>query len=116
MKHLKTGRKFGRMRGQRHAFLNTLAANMIRREKITTTEARAKELRGVVERMVTHGKKQDLAGMRLLLKKLPKAQAYKVHHDIAPRYKSRKGGYTRITKGVKLRTGDAAPMATIEFV
>ena len=116
MKHLKKGKKFGRKKGQRAAFIKGLAANMIQREKIVTTETRAKALRPVVERMITHGKKQNLAGLRLLMRKLPKIQAYKMQHEIAPKYKERSGGYTRITKQTKRKQGDGAKMATIEFV
>lgn len=116
MKHQKEGRKFGRKRGQRAAFKKGLAANLIVRRKITTTEARAKEIRPIVERYVTHAKKQNLASLRFLLAKLPKAAVYTLYHDIAPKYAERKGGYTRITKLVKRRVHDAAPMAVIEFV
>lgn len=116
MRHLKKGRKFGRKRGKRKAFLAGLAANLIRRGSVLTTEARAKEIRPVAERLVTYGKRGDLTGLRTLLKKLPKKEAYKMHHEIAPRYKERSGGYTRITKLVKRRLGDAARMARIEFV
>lgn len=116
MRHLKKGRKFGRKKGQRKAFTAGLAANLIRRGSVITTEARAKEIRSVAERFVTYGKRQDLAGLRLLMKKLPKKDAYKMHHEIAPRYKERSGGYTRVTKLTKRRVGDAAKGAKIEFV
>ncbi|MAF79477.1 50S ribosomal protein L17 [bacterium] len=116
MRHLKKGKKFGRKRGQRKAFKKNLAVSLIRHGKITTTEARAKEVRRIVERLITHGKKQDLASLRRLMQKLPKAEAYKLHHEIAPKYKDRKGGYTRITKHTKVRQGDAAKRATIELV
>ncbi len=116
MRHGKEGRKFGRKRGQRRAFVKGLAANLIVRRKMTTTEARAKEVRPVVERLVTHAKKQNLASLRFLLSKLPKNAVYTLYHDIAPKYASRKGGYTRITKLAKRRVHDAAQMAVIEFV
>lgn len=116
MRHLVKGRKFGRKRGPRRAFLKTLAANFIRKEKILTTEARARELRPLVERFVGYGKRQNLAGLRRLIQKLPKEAAYKVYYEIAPRYEGRRGGYTRIVKRVKARQGDGAKMATIEFV
>ncbi|HXF43927.1 MAG TPA: 50S ribosomal protein L17 [Candidatus Paceibacterota bacterium] len=116
MRHLSKGKKFGRKKSERRAFLKTLAANFIKKEKILTTEARAKELRGIVERMVGYGKNQNLAGLRLLMKSLPKEAAYKMYHEIAPRYASRRGGYTRIVKRAKARQGDGAKMATIEFV
>lgn len=116
MKHLKKGRKFGRGRGQRKAFLRILADNLVRQERIVTTEARAKELRPFIERLVTYGKKQNLHGLRLLLQKLPKDSAYKMHHEIAPRYKERSGGYTRIVKQGVRRKSDAAKKAIIEFI
>lgn len=116
MRHLNKGRKFGRKRGERRAFLRILAGNFIVRRRITTTEARAKEIRPIVERYVTHAKRQDVASLRLLLSKLPKNAVYALYHDIAPKYADRKGGYTRITKMVKMRKHDAAKMAVIEFV
>ncbi len=116
MRHLKKGKKFGLKAGPRKAFMRNLAGNLIQQERVTTTEARAKELRRFVERMVTHGKKQNIASLRLLISRLPKSAAYKVYHDLAPRYGERKGGYTRITKQTKRRVHDASKMATIEFV
>ena len=116
MRHLKKGKKFGRKTGQRKAFMKGLAANLIRHGKITTTEARAKELRSLAERLVTYAKKDEVAGLRLLLKHLPKKEAYTMLHNIAPRYKERKGGYTRIIKHAARRKGDAAKTAIIEFV
>ncbi len=116
MRHLKKGRKFGLKRGKRKAFLKLLAYNFIKHEKINTTEARAKELRMLVERFVTYGKKQNLSGLRLLIKKLPKEMAYKMFYEVAPKYKNRNGGYTRIIKHSEKRVGDAAKTATIEFV
>ncbi|MEK7169484.1 MAG: 50S ribosomal protein L17 [Patescibacteria group bacterium] len=110
------GRKFGLKKGPRRSFLRILANNLVSHEKITTTEARAKELKGIVERYITYGKQQNLAGMKLLLEKLPKAAAYKVYHEIAPRYKERKGGYTRVVKTVTPRKHDGSKMAVIEFV
>lgn len=116
MRHLKRGRKFGRERGVRRAFLRNLAAHLILRGAITTTEARAKELRKVVERYVGYGKKQNIAALRLLIEKLPRTAAYKVYHDLAPRYRDRRGGYTRVLKRAKARTRDGSKMARIEFV
>lgn len=116
MRHMHKGRKFGLKKGPRRSFLRILANNLVSHEKITTTEARAKELKGIVERYITYGKQQNLAGMKLLLEKLPKAAAYKVYHEIAPRYKERKGGYTRVVKTVTPRKHDGSKMAIIEFV
>lgn len=81
-----------------------------------TTVARAKELKPIVERFITYGKKQNLHALRLLMKKLPREAAYKVYHEIAPRYLERKGGYTRIVKQSKRRVHDGSKMAYIEFV
>jgi large subunit ribosomal protein L17 len=86
------------------------------KEKIETTEPRAKEIRPLVERFVSVAKKQQLAGLRMLLSKLPKESAQKLFYEIAPRYKERAGGYLRITKEAKHRKRDAAPLAIIEFV
>ncbi len=116
MRHLKKGKKFGRKRGERKAFMKGLASNLILHRKMTTTAARAKEIRPLVERYVTHAKRQNLASLRFLLSKLPKDSVYALYHDIAPKYAGRTGGYTRITKLGKRRTNDGAEMATIEFV
>ncbi|MGC9611234.1 MAG: 50S ribosomal protein L17 [Minisyncoccia bacterium] len=116
MKHAHKGRKFGLKTGQRRSFLRILSNNLISHGRIKTTEARAKELKTIVERYVTYGKKQNLSGLKLLLQKLPKAAAFKVYHEIAPRYKDRKGGYTRVIKQAVPRKHDGSKMATIEFV
>lgn len=116
MRHRKQGRKFGRKCGDRKAFIRILAGNLIRHGSIQTTEARARELRMFVERYISYGKKQNLAGLRLLMEKLPKRAAYIVYHTLAPRYGDRRGGYTRIIKQAKTRKQDSARMARIEFV
>lgn len=116
MRHLKKGKKFGLKKGRRKAFMRILVNNLVMKEKIRTTEARAKALRPEVERMVTYAKKQNVAALRLLMRRLPKQAAYKLYHDLAPRYKERKGGYTRIVKHLKPRKNDASKMATISFV
>lgn len=109
-------RKFHRLRGQRRAFFKGLANNLIMKEKMTTTVARAKEIKPLVERFVSIAKKQQLAAFRLLLSKLPKAAAQKLYYEIAPRYQARAGGYLRIVKEAKARKRDGAPTAKIEFV
>ncbi len=116
MRHLKKGRKFGRKKGERRSFLKTLASNLVRDERILTTEARAKEIKPLVDRLVTRAKRQDLAAMRFLLRSLPKSSAYKLYNEIAPRYKGRRGGYTRVLKVSKTRKSDGARMAYVEFV
>jgi len=116
MRHLKEGKKFGRKKGQRKAFMKGLAVSLVRHEKIMTTETRAKELRRLAERLITHGKKPGVASLRLIRTYLPKKEALKMKEVIAPRYVNRKGGYTRIIKQGLRRKGDAAKTATIEFV
>ena len=87
------------------------------REKLTTTEARVKELRPLVEKLVTLGKKQNLAAMRLLAARLSsKKVAEKIYYEIAPRFKDRAGGYTRIVKTAKFRKKDGSRLAAIEFI
>ncbi len=116
MRHLNQGKKFGRERSERKAFMTGLVSNLIQRERVTTTETRAKEMRRVIERFITYGKKKDVAGLRLLMKRLPKKSAYKLFHEIAPRYEARKGGYTRVRKLVAWRKQDGSRKAIIEFV
>jgi large subunit ribosomal protein L17 len=109
-------RKFHRITGRRRLFKQVLVANFIKKGKITTTIARAKEIRPIVERFITVGKKGSLASFRTLLAKLPKDAAGKMFYEIAPKYKDRKGGYTRIIKTAKARKRDGSEMAVIEFV
>lgn len=116
MRHHSNVRKFGRKKGQRRAFMKGLASNLILSERIITTEARAKELRPFMERLVTHAKTQTLTSLRLLLRYLPKARAYKLFHEIAPRYAHRRGGYLRIHKLTVARRNDGGKRASIEFV
>lgn len=116
MRHLKEGKKFHRTKGQRVAFLKGLARNVVVNGKITTTDVRAKETKRYVDSLVTVAKKQNLASLRLLLSQLPKPAAMKLFYDIAPRYANRAGGYTRVLKVSRLRTGDGASMSVVEFV
>jgi len=104
------------MQGQRRAFMKGLAQNLIIKEKIQTTDARAKAIRGPVEKLVTLARRQDLPSLRLLLSRLPKKAAMKLYYEIAPRYKGRAGGYLRIKKLAILRKRDSAKQAIIEFV
>ncbi|MEK7621752.1 MAG: 50S ribosomal protein L17 [Patescibacteria group bacterium] len=116
MRHHNHNRKFGRERNQRRAFLRSLAVNLIAHGKIKTTTARAKELRPLIEKMVTRAREGDLLARRLLLARLGRPEAMqKLVTDIAPRYKERRGGYTRITK-LPVRLSDGSPQALIEFV
>ena len=90
--------------------------NLIMENKIQTTEARAKEIRPMIEKLVTVAKKGDLAALRLLMKRIPKDSAYKLYNEIAPKYKDRNGGYLRIVKTSELRKRDGSAKVVIEFV
>lgn len=115
--HAKKGRKFSRLRGPRAAFLRNLGNDLIRTGKIETTEARAKEIRPRVERLVTFAKEQTLASRRHILSRVGNAKvADKLYAEYGPRYADRKGGYLRITKLAQSRKRDGARMARIEFV
>lgn len=116
MRHGKEGRKFGRKRAERRSFITGLIHNLIMEDKITTTEARAKEIKAKAEKLVTVAKKNDLAALRLLERRLPKVSAYRLYHEVAPRYRSRRGGYLRIKKTTARRQRDNAPQVIIEFV
>lgn len=109
-------RKFGRRSGPRRAMLRNLVTSMILAEKIVTTEAKAKQIRSITEKMVTLGKRNDLHARRQVLAYLLDENAVtKLFENIAPRYEDRQGGYTRILK-LGPRRGDAAPMAILELV
>lgn len=117
MRHGNNVRKFGREKTQRKALLNSLALNLIVREKITTTEPKAKELRPFIEKLITSAKKGDLATRRTITAKLASKGrgAKKLFDVIAPKYKDKNGGYTRVMK-LGARKSDGAKMAVIEFV
>ncbi len=115
MKHGKKNRKFGRKQGQRKALLKILASNLILAEKIKTTEAKAKELRPFVEKLITKSKNNNLLSIRYLSRYLPEKIRKKIIEEIGPRYKERAGGYTRIIKLTPRKT-DNAKMAIIELV
>lgn len=116
MKHHAGMRKLGRERNQRKALLRSLAVNLIRDGRIKTTEAKAKELRPFIERLVTHAKSDTISARRLVAARLGgESKATKLFTTIAPKFKDRQGGYTRIVK-LSPRSGDQSPMALIEFV
>ncbi len=115
MRNLKKGRKFHRERDQRKALLRTLAVSLIMKEKIKTTEAKAKELSPFVQKKITRAKKGDLASRRYLLSLFPEKVVKKLVDDLGVRYKERPGGYTRIIK-LGQRKSDGAEMAIIELV
>jgi len=116
MRHLKAGRKFGRTSAHRKALFRNLVGALIQRERISTTLAKAKELRGKVEKTITLGKKGTLHARRQAFKLAPQKDTIrKVFGSLAERYAKRPGGYTRIIK-IGPRRGDNAPMAYIELV
>ena len=116
MRHLKTGRKFGRTSAHRKALFRNMVTALIDRERIRTTLAKAKELRGKVEKTITLGKKGTLHARRHALKLVAdKDSLKKIFGPLAERYANRPGGYTRVIK-LGHRLGDDAPMAFIELV
>lgn len=117
MRHHNSVRKFGRKSNVRRALLRSLALELIQHGRITTTEAKAKEIRPYVEKIVTKAKTNTVASKRLLLSRLfnNADQVNKLFTEIGPKYKNQLGGYTRIMK-LPPRKGDAAKMAIIEFV
>ncbi len=115
MRHHKSTKKFGRPKNQRNALVASLARSLIINEKIKTTETKAKALRPVIEQMVTRGKNKTVASQRLLSARVGAEGAKKLVDVIGPRYKDRKGGYTRIIK-LGNRPSDRSAMAQIEFV
>lgn len=116
MSNLKKGKNIGQGENKTEDVLQNLANNLILHERIKTTETKAKELQPFVERLVTRGKKQDTNSLRKLIQEIPKDAAYKMYHEIAPKYEDREGGYTRVIKHTKRRKQDGAKMASIEFV
>ena len=116
MRHNKAGRRLGRTTSHRIAMFRNMVTSLLDFERISTTDAKAKELRSVVEKMITLGKKGDLHSMRLASSFVrDKKVVTKLFSNIAPRYKERNGGYTRIIK-LGLRPGDNAPVSIIELV
>lgn len=115
MRHGNHNRKFGREKSQRVALLRSLARSLVLRGRITTTEAKAKEIRPLVEKLVTKGKSATLANRRALIAALGDESTAKKLFTASEKYADRTGGYLRITK-MGPRKGDASPMAVIEFV
>lgn len=135
MRKRKKGRKLSREKGQRKALLKTLAVSLILKEKIKTTEAKAKELASFIEKQITKARrvavltkekdekekktikrsKEDVAVIRYLLQFYQPSVVKKLTEEIAPKYKDRKGGYTRIIK-LGPRKSDSSRMVIIEFV
>ena len=116
MRHRVGGRKLQRTSSHRAALFRNMAAALIKHEQITTTTAKAKELRPYVEKLVTLAKRGGLSNRRLAQSRLmDDAQLAKLFDVIAPRYADRNGGYTRVIKA-GVRISDASPVAVIEFV
>jgi large subunit ribosomal protein L17 len=116
MNHGKTHRKFNRRSDHRKSMLANLAASLIKHEQITTTLPKAKDLRPVVEKLVTLGKRGGLHARRQAIAQMRDiAMVKKLFDVIGPRYKDRNGGYIRVMKA-GFRYGDSAPVAVIEFV
>ena len=116
MRHRVAGRKLSRPTDHRMLMYRNLVTDLLRYEKIVTTEAKAKEVRGLAERMITLGKNGSLHARRQVLAFVTdKGVVAKLFDELAPRYAERPGGYTRITK-LGPRLGDAAPMAQLELV
>lgn len=115
MRHLKAGKRLGRSSAHRSALYRNLVAELIKRDRIETTDAKAKELRRIADRMVTLGKKGTLAARRRAVAYVRNGDAVsRLFEEVAPRFADRPGGYTRVTK-LGIRRGDAAPMSVIEF-
>lgn len=117
MRHRKKKKILGRKKGPRKALLVSLANSLVQKGRITTTEAKAKALRPMVEKLVTLARKNTLGSRRLILKRLnnDEGSAKILLEKIGPKYKDRKGGYLRIIRAGR-RKGDNAEMAIIEFV
>ena len=116
MRHRKAGRKFNRNSPQRKALKKGLAISIIEHESIKTTLAKAKEIRGFLEPLVTLAKENTVANQRLAYARLQSKEAVaKLFDDLGPRFKNRPGGYLRVVKR-GLRPGDKSPAAQIEFV
>jgi large subunit ribosomal protein L17 len=116
MRHAKSGRKLGRDSAHRKALFSNMAASLIEHEQIVTTLPKAKDLRPIVEKLITLGKRGGLHARRQAIAELKSAETVRKLFDVlAPRYKERSGGYTRVLKA-GFRYGDAAPVAVIELV
>ena len=117
MAHRVDGRKLGRKMGPRLALFKNLTVSILRYERVKTTEAKAKEVQGRVERMITIAKRGDLAARRTVVSALPNEPLVvkKLFDEIAPKYADRTSGFTRITK-LGQRSGDAAEIVQIELV
>lgn len=116
MRHNKAGRRLGRTTSHRIAMFRNMVTSLLNHERVVTTDAKAKEIRSIAEKMITLGKRGDLHAMRQAAAYIrEKSVVTKLFSTIAPRYQERQGGYTRIIK-LGQRLGDAAPLSVIELV
>jgi len=119
MRHQKKGRKLNRTASHRKSLFSNLAASLVIHKKIRTTDAKGKELRAYIERLVTYAKRGDVHGRRLIQKRITGKRGKEIAniliHDIAPAYIDRNGGYTRLIK-LNNRKNDNAPVSLIEFI
>ena len=116
MRHRHSGRKLNRTDAHRNAMFRNMAASLVEHEIIKTTLPKAKELRSVIEPLITHAKNDSVAKRRLVFSRIrDKAAVSKLFAELGPRYKDRPGGYLRILK-CGFRAGDKAPMALVELV
>lgn len=116
MRHKVDGRQLGRNTGHRRALFRSLVTSLLDLERIETTEAKAKEIRSIADKMITLGKRGDLHARRMALSYIRKKEVVaRLFDDIAKRFDGRNGGYTRVIK-TRNRLGDGAPMALVELV
>ena len=119
MRHQKKGRKLNRTASHRKALFSNLAASLVIHKKIRTTDAKGKELRTYIDRLVTYAKRGDVHGRRLIQKRITGKRGKEIAniliHDIAPAYADRHGGYTLLIK-LNNRKNDNAPVSLIEFI
>jgi large subunit ribosomal protein L17 len=116
MRHRKSGRKLGRTSAHRKALFRNMVTSLLDHESIQTTDAKAKELRGIADKMITLGKRGDLHARRQALSVIrDKEVTQKLFGELADRFRERPGGYTRVIK-LGHRAGDAAPVSIIELV
>lgn len=116
MRHKQAGRKLGRTWEHRKAMYRNMARSLVDKERIQTTEPKAKELRKVIEKLIGFGLDNSVHGRRMAFKILEnRTLVKKLFDDLAPRFSKIPGGYTRITKLATPRRGDNAPLAVIEF-
>jgi large subunit ribosomal protein L17 len=115
MNHSNKNKQLGRKMNERNALLKTMAVSFVKYGKITTTETKAKVLKTYIEKLITKGKQETVTAQRLIATKVGVASARKIVKEIAPKYKTRNGGYLRVIK-IKTRLSDSARMAVLELV